>query len=286
MKQFFKGGLALVFAALLATGLVACGDDAGPDPTPTTAVPAATATPSVTGNITVFAAASLTDAFNELATEFKKANPGVGEITFNFAGSSALRTQLEQGAKAEIFASADTVQMDAAKKSGVVVSGGDKIFARNSLVIIAPKSNPAKVAAPLDLKNPGLKLVLAAPEVPVGNYARQMFVKMEADPAFGAGFNDAVLKNVVSNESNVKQVVAKVQLGEADAGVVYGTDITASVAPDLTRVEVPTALNIIAEYPIALTKDAGNTKAAQAFMDYVLSSAGQTILKKYGFQGI
>jgi molybdate transport system substrate-binding protein len=136
------------------------------------------------------------------------------------------------------------------------------------------------------LKNSGLKLVLAAPEVPVGNYARQMFVKMEADPAFGAGFNDAVLKNVVSNESNVKQVVAKVQLGEADAGVVYGTDITASVAPDLTRVEVPTALNIIAEYPIALTKDAGNTKAAQAFMDYVLSSAGQTILKKYGFQGI
>jgi molybdate transport system substrate-binding protein len=285
MEQLLKGALGFVIAALIATGLVACGDDAGADPTPTTAAPAATATPSVTGNITVFAAASLTDAFTELATEFKKANPGVGEITFNFAGSSALRTQLEQGARAEIFASADTVQMDAAKKSGVV-SGGDKIFARNSLVIIAPKSNPAKVAASLDLKNSGLKLVLAAPEVPVGNYARQMFLKMDADPAFGAGFNDAVLKNIVSNESNVKQVVAKVQLGEADAGVVYGTDITASVAPDLTRVEVPTALNVIAEYPIALTKDAGNTKAAQAFMDYILSAAGQTILKKYGFQGI
>jgi molybdate transport system substrate-binding protein len=285
MKQFLKGALGFVFAALIATGLAACGDDAGADPASTTAAPAATATPSVTGSITVFAAASLTDAFTELATEFKKANPGVGEITFNFAGSSALRTQLEQGARAEIFASADTVQMDAAKKSGVV-SGGDKIFARNSLAIIAPKSNPAKVAAPLDLKNSGLKLVLAAPEVPVGNYARQMFVKMDADPAFGAGFNDAVLKNVVSNESNVKQVVAKVQLGEADAGVVYGTDITASVAPDLTRVEVPAALNIIAEYPIALTKDARNAKAAQAFMDYVLSAAGQTILKKYGFQGI
>jgi molybdate transport system substrate-binding protein len=175
--------------------------------------------------------------------------------------------------------------MDAAKKSGVI-SGESKVFAKNSLVIITPKSNPGRVAAPVDLKNPGLKLVLAAPEVPVGNYARQMFVKMAGDPAFGAGFNDAVLKNVVSNESNVKQVVAKVQLGEADAGVVYGTDITASVAPEIARVEVSAALNIIAEYPIAVTKDAGNAKTGQAFIDFVGSAAGQTILKEYGFVGV
>lgn len=285
MKRLLRGALGLIVLTGLALGLLACGDDAGPNPTPAAGAPAATATPGVTGNITVFAAASLTDAFNELATEFKKANPGVGEISFNFAGSSALRTQLEQGARAEIFASADTVQMDAAKKSGVV-SGGDKIFARNSLVIITPKSNPGRVAAPVDLKKSGLKLVLAAPEVPVGNYARQMFTKMDADPAYGAGFNDAVLKNVVSNEANVKQVVAKVELGEADAGVVYGTDVTASVAPNLNKIEVPAALNIIAEYPIALTKDARNTKAGQAFIDFIFSSAGQTILKKYGFQGV
>jgi molybdate transport system substrate-binding protein len=286
MNRLVKGGLALALTAFFALGLVACGDDAGADPTATVpAAPAATATPAVTGNITVFAAASLTDAFNELATEFKKANPGVGEITFNYAGSSALRTQLEQGARADIFASADTVQMDAAKKSGVIAAG-DKIFARNSLVIITPKANPGKVTAPVNLKNPGLKLVLAAPEVPVGNYARQAFVKMEADAAYGAGFNDAVLKNVVSNEANVKQVVTKVQLGEADAGIVYGTDVTASVAPDLMRVEIPAAVNVIAEYPIALTKDAGNSKTGQAFIDFVFSAAGQTILKKYGFVGI
>lgn len=285
MRQLFRGGLGLVFLVGLAMGLVACGDDGGPDPTPAAGAPAATSTPAVTGNITVFAAASLTDAFNELAAEFKKANPGVGEISLNFAGSSALRTQLEQGARAEIFASADTVQMDAAKKSGVIASG-EKVFARNSLVIITPKSNPGKVIAPADLKKSGLKLVLAAPEVPVGSYARQMFTKMDADPAYGAGFNDAVLKNVVSNESNVKQVVAKVELGEADAGVVYGTDVTASVAPNLNKIEVPAAVNVIAEYPIALTKDARNTRTAQAFIDFVFSSAGQTILKKYGFQGV
>jgi molybdate transport system substrate-binding protein len=285
MKQLIKGGLGLIFVAFVAMALIACGDDAGPDPTSTEGVPVSTAGPSVTGNITVFAAASLTDAFNELAAAFKKANPDAGEVTFNFAGSSALRTQLEQGARADIFASADTAQMDAAKKSGVV-TGGDKVFVRNSLVIIMPKDNPAKIAAPVDLRKSGLKLVLAAPEVPVGNYARQMFMKMDADPAYGAGFNDAVLKNIVSNEANVKQVVAKVQLGEADAGVVYGTDITASVAPDLARVEVPTALNVIADYPIALTKEAGNTKTARAFIDFIFSAAGQTILKKYGFQGI
>jgi molybdate transport system substrate-binding protein len=285
VRRFIKGGLALAVTAVFALALVACGDDAGPDPTPAIGAAAATATPGIAGNITVFAAASLTDAFTELAAEFKKADPGVGEVTFNFAGSSALRTQLEQGARADIFASADVVQMDAAKKGGVI-SAGDRIFARNSLVIITPKDNPAKIAAPVDLKKSGIKLVLAAPEVPVGNYARQMFMKMDADPAYGAGFNDAALKNVVSNESNVKQVVAKVQLGEADAGVVYGTDITASVAPDLNRVDVPAAVNVIAEYPIAMTKDASNAKTAQAFIDFVSSAAGQTILKKYGFQGI
>lgn len=280
MRHLFKGGIGLVLALFVAAMAVACGDDAGPSPTPD---PSATAQP-ISGGLTVFAAASLTDAFNELATEFKKANPGV-EVTFNFAGSPALRTQLEQGARADIYASADLAQMDAAKKSGVV-TGSDKIFVRNSLVVITPKDNPGKISTLADLKKSGLKLVLAAPEVPVGNYARQMFTNMEKDATYGAGFSDAVLKNVVSNESNVKQVVAKVELGEADAGVVYGTDVTLSVAPKLATIAVPAQFNVIAEYPIALTKDAGNTRAGQAFIDFIFSAAGQTILKKYNFQGI
>jgi molybdate transport system substrate-binding protein len=233
----------------------------------------------------VFAAASLTDAFTEIAAEFERANPGA-EVTFNFAASSALRAQLEQGARADAFASADTAQMNTARQNGVI-SGQETIFARNSLVIITPKANPGGVSAPRDLSKSGLKLVLAAPEVPVGNYARQMLMNMDRDPAtYGAGFNEAALKNLASNESNVRQVVAKVELGEADAGIVYGTDVTASVAPNLNVIQVPGAVNVIAEYPIAVTKEARNGRAGQAFVDYVLSPAGQAILKKYSFAGI
>jgi molybdate transport system substrate-binding protein len=261
--------------------LGACGggsnDDSGGTPTSS----AATAAP-LSGSVIVFAAASLTDAFNEIAAEFKKANPGV-ELTFNFAGSSALRTQLEQGARADIFASADTVQMNSAKQSGVI-AGSDKIFVRNSLTIITPANNPGGVNAVADLKKSGLKLVLAAPEVPVGNYTRQMLTKASADPAYSASFSDDVLRNLASNEANVKQVVTKVELGEADVGIVYGSDVTPSVAPKLKTVAIPASINIIAEYPIALTKDASNPRAAQAFIDFVSSSTGQNILKKWGFQ--
>jgi molybdate transport system substrate-binding protein len=275
-----KGWWGVAGLVAVAMALVACGggsnDDRGSTPTSTLMVEA------LTGSITVFAAASLTDAFNEIAAEFKRQHGGV-EVTFNFAGSSALRTQLEQGARADVFASADAVQMNNAKQSGVV-AGGDKIFVRNALVVIAPKGNPAQVRGLADLRRSGLKLVLAAPEVPVGNYARQMLTKASVDPAYGAAFSEDVLKNLVSNESNVKQVVAKVELGEADAGIVYGSDVTPSVAGNLTIVTVPASINVIAEYPIALTKDARNRRVALAFIDFVMSGTGQGILKKWGFQ--
>jgi molybdate transport system substrate-binding protein len=237
---------------------------------------------SLSGPLTVFAAVSLTDAFKEIAAEFEKVNPGV-EVTFNFAGSSALRTQLEQGARADIFASADTVQMNAARQSGVI-EGGDKVFVRNTLAIITPSDNPAGVSNLSDLKDNGLKLVLAAPEVPAGDYARRMLTKAAADPIYGPGFSGDVLKNLVSNEANVKQVVAKVELGEADAGIVYGSDVTPSVAPKLKTIAIPAGINVVAEYPIALTSGARNRAAARAFIDFVSGSAGQDILKKWGFQ--
>jgi molybdate transport system substrate-binding protein len=277
----------MVLAAVLAVVAVACsGSDSKSTPTVASTAaagtsPAATAKPALSGKITVFAAASLTDAFNDIKTAFIKQNPGT-DIEFQFAGSPALRTQLEQGAKADVYASADVANMTMALQSGVVHDVG-KVFVKNSLVIITPKNNPAGIAAPVDLKKSGLKLVVAAPEVPVGNYARQAFALMDKDPAYGAGFADAVLKNVVSNESNVKQVVAKVQLGEADAGIVYGTDVTKDVAPDLKQIAIPASVNVIAEYPIALTKTPGNAAVAQAFIDFVLGPDGQAILKQYGF---
>jgi molybdate transport system substrate-binding protein len=265
--------------ASLAAGACGGGSNDDADATPTSSASAAR---PLSGAVTVFAAASLTDAFNEIGTAFKKANPGV-EVTFNFAGSAALRTQLEQGARADVFASADTMQMNSARQSGVIAEDG-KIFVRNSLTMITPANNRGGVNAVADLKKPGLKLVLAAPEVPVGNYTRQMLTKASADPAYGASFSEDVLKNLVSNEANVKQVVTKVELGEADVGIVYGSDVTPSVAPKLKTVAIPASINIIAEYPIALTEDASNPRAAQAFIDFVSSSAGQDILMKWGFQ--
>jgi len=270
----------LAVTTLVSVFALACGDDAGPDPTPA----GSGFIEPLRGAVTVFAAASLSDAFNDIGAEFKKANPKV-EISFQFAGSPALRTQLEQGARADIYASADLSQMNMALQNGVVQNAG-KVFVRNSLVIITPKDNPGKVNTPIDLKKSGLKLILAAPEVPVGSYARQSLGLMDKDPFFGAGFSEAVLKNLISNESNVRQVVAKVELGEVDAGIIYGTDVTQSIAPKLAVLQIPTQFNIIVEYPIALTKSPANPKAAQAFIDFVLNRPGQDILNKYGFQGV
>lgn len=228
--------------------------------------------------LTVFAAASLTDAFGEMEKNFEAANPSV-TVTFNFAGSQALRTQIEQGAPVDVFASANSKEMDALVGGKFIAEGTPQLFLTNKLVVILPAGNPAGVEKLEDLAKPGLKLVLAAEEVPVGNYSRQSLEKMNG--SFGADFKDKVLANLVSNEDNVKQVVAKVQLGEADAGIVYTSDAVA--APDLKAIEIPTELNIIAKYPIAALSKSDNADLAGAFVAYVLSPEGQAILKKWGF---
>jgi molybdate transport system substrate-binding protein len=249
---------------------------------PTTAAAASTPTAvPLRGELAVFAAASLTDAFNEIGQEFQKANPGVTP-KFNYAASSALRTQLEQGAKADLFASADQVQMDNARKAGVI-EGEDRLFTKNKLVLIYPTSNPAKIAAIQDLAKPGVKFVLTDKAVPIGNYARMSLEKMSADPQFGADFGQKVLDNLRSEEANVRAVVTKVQLGEADAAIVYASDVTPSVSKDVQSVLIPDQFNSIATYPIAIVKDAPNRAAAQAFVEFVRSARGQEILKKNNF---
>jgi len=267
--------LSLVLAILSAIG-IACSSGS------TSAPKGAAGDAPPGGKITVFAAASLSEAFREIGKAFTARNSTVS-IDFNFAGSPTLRTQLEQGARADIYASADQAQMDLAVRSGVVADGG-QIFARNSLVIITPADNHPKVATAVDLANPGLKLVLANKDVPVGAYARQVLSAMEAGPAFGSGCSARVLRNLVSEESDVKQVVAKVQLGEADAGIVYRTDVTASVAPKLTTISVPAGFNVVAAYPLSVVKGAPNERTARAFVAFVLSDEGQAILRKYGFE--
>lgn len=232
--------------------------------------------------LTVLAAASLTASFNELAEIFQAAHPGV-TVEYSFAGSQELAQQLDQGAEADVFASASKKYMEAAIASGRVTADASKVFVNNRLVVIFPKDNPGGLVELKDLTKEGLKLDLADPSVPVGQYSLDFLDKAIADPAFDPQFKDNVLKNVVSYETSVKAVVSKVALGEADAGIVYVTDITADVADKLGKLDIPNALNTIATYPIAPIVDSKNAELAQAFVNMILSPEGQAVMGKYGF---
>jgi molybdate transport system substrate-binding protein len=215
--------------------------------------------------IKVFAAASLTAAFNELGPRFTSASGGT-KVTFNFAGSQALATQIQQGAPADVFASADIPNMDKVKD----LVGTPQNFASNLLQIVVEKDNPKGVKGLQDLADPDLKVVLAAPDVPAGKYAQQVLGR--------AG----VTVKPVSQEDNVKAVVTKVSLGEADAGIVYVTDVTAG-GDKVEGVDIPKEQNVTATYPIATVKASKARAEAQKFMALVLSDQGQQVLKKYGF---
>ena len=271
----------LALTLLLAVFLIACGTAATPTVVPPS--PAAQASAPAARTLTVFAAASLTQAFGEIGKAFEAANPGV-TVTFDFAGSQTLQTQIQQGAPADIFASASGTNMDTLVSGGFVDKAAPQIFLTNKLVVILPENNPANIQSLFDLSKPGLKVVLGDATVPAGKYARQILDNMSKDPTYGTDFSTKVLANVVSNETDVKQVVAKVQLGEADAGIVYVSDAIA--APTLKTIEIPTALNVVAKYPIAPLLKSANPDLAGQFITYVLSADGQATLKKWGFTPI
>jgi molybdate transport system substrate-binding protein len=223
---------------------------------------------ATSGNVTVFAASSLSGAFDQIGEAFMAENPGTN-VTFNFGASSQLVAQIVEGAPADVFASADQSNMtkltDAANNASVPL-----VFATNVAQIIVGAGNPRNITGLADLANDDLIVVLCAPEVPCGRYAADVFAK--------AG----VTVTAKSLEENVKAVVTKVTLGEADAGVVYATDVKAAGAK-AAGVEIPPASNVVATYPIAVTKGAPNAPGAQAFVDFVNSDEGQTILASYGF---
>ena len=261
--------MAVLSVALL---LAACDPT---DATPTSApLPVPLPTPTSTGEVVVFAASSLQDAFGEIAKGVQ-GQDFVSKVTYNFAGSQALATQLTQGAKADIFASADETTM----KAGVG-NGPYRAFASNKLTVITAPGSQAKIAKLQDLSKPGLKLVLAAPAVPAGNYALQVLDKLAADPAYGSAFKDGVTANIVSREDNVRQVLAKVQLGEADAGIVYVTDARNA---KVGTIDIPDQYNVAAEYFLAVLRDAPNEPGARTFVGYLLSDAGQKTLQDFGF---
>ncbi len=226
--------------------------------------------------ITVFAASSLTDAFTELADAFEAQNEGV-EIILNFAGSSQLAAQLSEGALADVFAPANPIQMQTVMDAGRIEAGSEKLFVSNRLAVIVPTNNPANITAWEDLAQPGVQLILAVEGVPVRQYTDQIVAALPAD--FQTRFYD----NLVSEEDNVRQVAAKIALGEADAGTVYTSDVTPDIASQVVQIPIPDAQNVVATYPIAQLTDAPSPTLAKNFIDFVLSEEGQAILVRWGF---
>jgi molybdate transport system substrate-binding protein len=249
--------LLIVVAALIA----ACGSSGGnattaPSPTP------------LSGNISVFAAASLTASFNALGASFQTANPGV-TVKFNYAGSPTLVTQIEQGAPGDVFASADTTNMDKLTADGFTV-GSSSVFAHNQLEIVVAPGNPKGIAGLADLAKPGVIYITEAPTVPAGKYSLQALASagVKATPK--------------SLETSVTAVISKIELGEADAGIVYTTDVSAA-GSKVSGVQIPAANNVVTTYPIAVVKSTTNSVVANAFITYVLTARGQSTLQSFGF---
>ena len=255
----------LVLAAATALVLAACGDstdDAG----------GGGGSPSGSAELTVSAAASLTEAFGDIGAAFEDVTPG-STVTFNFGPSDGLATQINDGAPVDVFASASGRWMDAVQDDGPGVEGRTD-FAKNELAIIVPTGNPAGIEGIEDLAEDDVKLVVAAEGVPVGDYAREVLDN--------AGIADVALSNVVSNEEDVKAVLTKVVSGDADAGIVYVTDVTADVEDRVEMIEIPEDINVIATYPIAIVSGSQEADLAQRFVDYVLGE-GQQTLADHGF---
>lgn len=274
MLGLSKAGALLAAVALLLVGCASIQMPSGSTPTADSGATQAT-------TLNVFAAASLTDAFSQIGNDFADANPGT-EVVFNFAGSNHLATQIVSGAPVDVFASANPVQMRVAIESGRIMSGTQRTFAHNRLVVIAPGDNPAELETLADLGRTGVKVVFAASEVPVGRYTLEFLEKAALDDALGETYRDSVMANIVSYEQNVRAVLAKVTLGEADVGVVYTSDVGAA-SEAIIQIEIPDSLNTVASYPIAHLADSAQPAVAEQFVDYVLSPAGQAVLAAYGF---
>jgi molybdate transport system substrate-binding protein len=261
-----RGGKAVLTAGLATACVLAAGcGSSSPGSSAAVKNPPGT---KLSGTVIVFAAASLNNAFDKLGSQFEKQHPGTS-LKFNYAGSSGLATQLTQGAKADLFASANTANMKIVQDASLV-SGTPADFAQNKLEIVVGKGNPLHITSVSDLAKSDVKVAVCQKDVPCGAYSADVFSK--------AG----VTVKPVSEETSVSGVVTKVSLGEADAGIVYVTDVKAA-GDKVTGVPIPPNQNVTADYPIAELKDAPNSATAKAFEDYLLSPAGQKVLESYGF---
>ena len=232
------------------------------------------------GTLAILAASSLTDAFGQLGKSFEQQNPGT-TVRTSFGASSDLLAQIQQGAPADVFASAAEEEMNTAVKDGLV-SGKPVDFVKNREVVMVPNDNPANIKGLENLSKPGTKLVLAEEGVPAADYAVEILGK--ADKVYGSGFKKEVLSNVVSREADVRASVNRVVVGDADATFGYASDYTPDMRDKVKVIPIPPNLNIIATYPIATLKDAKEPALAKMWVDLVTSSEGQNVLKEWGFE--
>lgn len=231
--------------------------------------------------LTVLAASSLTNAFSELETTFEEQNLGI-DVSTSFASSSDLLVQIQQGAPADVFASADEAKMETALEEGLVEE--PKIFAMNRPIVVVPKDNPAGIQEFRDLGEADAQLVLAEDKVPIAEYAE--YVLANADSEYGDGFGQRVLDKIVSREANVRASANRVALGEVDATFVYTSDITDDVRDRVRVIEIPENLNVLSTYPIATIEGSWNAELAQAWVDFVLGEEGQGVLERHDFQRV
>lgn len=251
-------------AVVLSVVLCACGAQSAPDNLADSGAPGA----SITGMILVSAAASLTDAFAEVEAAFEAAHPGV-DVVLNLGGSGSLRTQILEGAPVDVFASADMADTEKAARDGLV-SGEPRIFAGNSLQVAVPKGNPGGVEGLEAFADPSLRLGLCAQGVPCGDLARTVLAR--------AG----VVPSLDTEEPDVRALLTKIELGELDAGITYLTDV-ASAGGSVWGLDIPADLNVMAAYPIAVLAHAPNPRGADAFVRFILSDEGRSILSRFGF---
>ena len=273
-----RGSARFVSIAVL---IAACGQGGAAAAAGTAACCDPTAPPATSGprNLTVFAAASLANAIDSAAAAFTAAHPGI-TITISTDSSAALATQIEQGAPVDVFLSADASNPQKLVDRGVA-DGAAVVFARNKLTIVVPKGNPGGLMSPKDLAKSGLRIVAAGDEVPITKYATQVVANLAAAPGYPPGFAASYAANVVSKEDNVKAVIAKIELGEGDAAIVYVTDAKAS--DDVATIDVPDAANVAATYAGVVVRASASAGAAKAFLAWFAGPDGQAILARSGF---
>lgn len=234
--------------------------------------------------LVVFCAASLTGAFGEMGQIYEDEN-GV-DVMLNFDGTQAIRTQVEQGAIADVFISANKKHMDALMAEGFMDNDTVSIFTENRMVVIVPADNPADIQSLSDLAEPGVMIITGVKDAPFGSYTLQVLDKLANDSTYGPKYREAVMSNVISQETSVSHLVSKIALGEADAGFAYQSDISPELSEQVSKVEIPDQYSVVAEYPLGRLKESENPDQAARFIEFVRSTEGRAVLEKYGFQPV